>query len=361
MKIFISKSLCLVLITYLVIAGVNYRVDPAYIYHTGIIDMAVEKLSAGNIIYSPGDVDEGLFNEKMVQSLNKRPDVAIIGSSHVVYVPWEYDNCFVAGLSGAYVGDYYALIGLFEEKEMMPKKVVFGIDPWAYMMSYDNGRHSSIKKYALEEYDRIKGKGTEGAVPGESDYSKLKELVSFPYFQSSIRNVRTKGISYYLHEPGDTVKIADNDSVESEAKVLPNCRRIMGYGTFLTVEQNLASAELAINDGFIYQLGSELKDVDPDNFRNFEMLVTHLLDEGVDVEFYLPSWFPTIYDYFRESPQFCGVLEVENEVRDLGERLGITVHGSYDPNLCGVNETDFADWLHLKAEKSIKNFNFVLN
>lgn len=361
MKVFIAKSLCLVLITYLVIAGVNYRVDPAYIYHTGIVDMAAEKLSAGNIIYSPGDFDEGLFNEKMVQSLNKSPYVVIIGSSHVMYVPWEYDNYFVAGLSGAYVGDYYALIGLFEDKEMMPKKVVFGIDPWAYMTSYNNGRHSSIKKYALAEYDRINDKETKGVVSDEPDCSKFKELVSFPYFQSSIRTVRTKGISYYLHESGGTVKIADNDSVEAEAKILPNCRRIMENGIFGTVEQNMTSAEQVINVGSIYQLGSELKDVNPDNFRDFEMLVTHLLDEGVDVEFYLPSWFPMIYDFFRESPNFAGVLEVENEVRALGEHLGITVHGSYDPNLCGVNATDFADWLHLKAEKSIKNFNFVLN
>ncbi len=38
----------------------------------------------------------------------------------------------------------------------------------------------------------------------------------------------------------------------------------------------------------------------------------------------------------------------------------ITVHGSFNPYVCGITEEDYADWLHLKTEKMLENYLFVM-
>ena len=129
---------------------------------------------------------------------------------------------------------------------------------------------------------------------------------------------------------------------------------------YQSVGENTLSAQSAIDEGNIYQLGSKLSTVDQDNFDDFMLLLNYLLGRGVEVEIYLPSWYPCIYDYFESSGRYSGVFEVEDKVRELGTKYGIKIHGSYDPELGNVKENDFADWLHLKPEKTIDNYNVIL-
>ena len=59
-----------------------YVVDPARLYRDRLITNAVETLNNGNIIQSPGDMDEGLFQKEMINSMSDAPRTVIIGSSH---------------------------------------------------------------------------------------------------------------------------------------------------------------------------------------------------------------------------------------------------------------------------------------
>lgn len=108
----------------------------------------VTTLNAGHVIESPGNINEGLFLEAMIKSLRHTPETIIIGSSHIMYEPWQFQDFYVAGLSGAYLGDYYAIIGLLEETDRLPSHIIIGVDPWAFMTSASNGRHTSIAQYA---------------------------------------------------------------------------------------------------------------------------------------------------------------------------------------------------------------------
>ena len=157
MKMLLKKCVAVVILTYSVIVLCNYYVDTANIFHTDILVDIAEKLHGGQIAENPGNIDEGLFQKAMIQSMTHTPETVVVGSSHIMYEPWEFDDYYVAGLSGAYLGDYYATIGLLEEANHMPQHIVIGVDPWAFMSAANAGRHVSINDFARREIERVSG------------------------------------------------------------------------------------------------------------------------------------------------------------------------------------------------------------
>lgn len=356
-KKFIFKICLLILIVYVPVISINYIVDPARLYHNEIVDNAVNLLLNGNVIESPGDWNEGLFQKKMISSLPEKPETVIIGSSHVMYVPWEYENYYVAGVSGAYLGDYFAIAGLLESYDKLPERIVFGVDAWAFMSSYSEGRHEGIREYARQEYDRITAGNVKKIKSNTIDYNNIKEMLSFSYFQSSVNVLRYRGLDYYMNNLNEVTVIGDNEASDT-ALILPNGRRVMNPLNYSTVETNRAGAQGIIYEG--EEADEKLLVENEDNLEDFERLVVYLQNKGIKIEFYLPPWFPTLYQYFKSSDKYAGLVEIETSLRELGGKYNVVIHGSYNPDLCGVTEEDFADYLHLKEDKTLENYNKVL-
>lgn len=360
MKKFILKITIFLFFAFTPIVILNYIVDPANIFHDEIADAVTDYLSQGKIVEFAGNMDEGYFQEKMVEKMKHKPDVVIIGSSHVMYIPLGGENTYCAGMSGSYMGDYYSIVGLLEENEKLPEKVVIGVDSWAFIESCVSGRHEYLVPYAenlkrkIQDSKRIKhSNGIWGR--------RVQELFSPSYFQATEQEIKSKGICYFVNRNEDTKSVVISDTAEEteNSKILPNGRRVFANDNvdFMKVDSH---AEDVIKSGKIYQLGTEYNAVDNENFAEFEDLIRYLQRDGIDVELYLPSWYPAVYNYFESSNKFEGVKELEERIRQLGNDLGVVVHGSYDPYKCNIKETDFHDWLHLMPEKMLENYNTVL-
>ncbi len=366
MKKFVISVVSFVAIVYLTIVGVNYLIDPANLFHESVVGEMVEKLSEGNIIESPGDVDEGQFVEKLVMSLDDAPNLLILGSSRIMYLPWEEvsDDPFIGGLSGSYLGDYYEVIGIFESCVGLPENLVIGVDPWAFYTDALSGRHTSIAEYAKYEKELVDN-GSTNIDPdiSSNDEKKFRELFTFAYFQSSVKKVyttmRTQGLSALVAMGDKTVTIAADETIGDISKIMPNGRRIMAKEDFFSVKENDDSVDSMIQQQAIYQLGSGFSELDYPKLQEFEDLIIYLQDKGVNVEFYLPSWYPSLYDHFCENPNYGGIIKLEDYLRDFAAERSITVHGSYDPYVCDIHKEDYADWLHLKAEKMLYNYQFI--
>jgi len=313
MRKLMVKAAFLTIIVYGIVVGVNCVVDPANIFHAGVIEDMVEALASGKIIESPGDFDEGVFVKGMVDALDKEPSILILGSSHTMYVPWEeiYGEVFVGGLSGAYLGDYYAVLGLLESRRGIPKRVIIGVDPWAFYMDALSGRHKSIAEYAEYEKNIIEGMSGQNQKISVNriDYEKIRELFSFSYFQSAVARLRGNGIDYYLDSRQREVFIAEDDSVGYNAKILPNGRYVMGVRNYKTVAENEADAQNAIDTGEVYQLSDGFTELQEDNLDEFKSMVEYLRSKGVEVELYLPAWYPALYDFFQKEEKFAGVIK----------------------------------------------------
>lgn len=362
MRKFIIKCGVFFLIVYTMIVSLNYKIDPANLFHTSIVEKMVPLLNDGKIIESPGDLDEGLFKLEMIKNMRWMPETVVIGSSHIMYEPWPFENCFVAGLSGAYLGDYYAVVGMLEEYKSLPQHIVIGTDPWAFMTRAENGRHKSINEYALNSLDRVQGNKPDVREKSQQDkFYKYKELFSFAYFQASFKKMRSEGISKSLKEDKREIIVVDNAEIEKKQKIMPNGRYIFSESGLKSIQENNNSADAAIRKQQIYQLGAGFSDLQTDNLAQFEKLIIYLQKKGVKIDFYLHPWYPSVYKHFCENEKYSGVLKTEEYLRDLGKKYNIVVHGSFSSELTGMKEEDFADWFHLKADKMMECYNIVLH
>ncbi len=362
MRKFIIKCGGFFLIVYTVIVSLNYRIDPANLFHASIVEKMVSLLNAGKIIESPGDLDEGLFKLEMIKSMQRTPETVVIGSSHVMYEPWPFENCFIAGLSGAYLGDYYAIVGILEEYQRLPKHIVIGADPWAFMTKAENGRHKSINEYALRLLDRVQGNNQDvGEKSRQDKFYKCRELFSFAYFQASFKKMRSDGMMETVKEDSREIVVVDNAEVERKTKIMPNGRYIFSEGGFKSIQENKNSADAAIRSQQIYQLGSGFSDLQTDNLAQFEDLVVYLKRKGITIDLYLHPWYPSVYKHFCENEKYSGVLKTEEYLRDLGKKYDVVVHGSFSSDLTGMKEEDYADWFHLKADKMLECYNVILH
>lgn len=361
MKKFVLKSLLIILLVFGPVISLNLIVDPAHLFNKQLVENAADALSAGQVIESPGDFDEGLLLDKVLDGLKNQPDTIIVGSSHIMYTPWAFDNYYVAGLSGAYVGDYFGVIGLLDSKDMLPKKLVFGIDPWAFDSSYDNGRHSYLSPMASYEYNYINGNKAQASKLNFGGLEKVKEVYSFSYFQSSVKNLQSRGLNYYFGKSANDIKTVSDPLNSKEALIFPNGSRKMPASAYESFESINNAAISAVESKKVYQLKADFNPAQSENFSDFLKLLNSLMDRGLEVEIYLASWHPVLYDYFENSSDYHGVVLLEQALRDFAKESKIVLHGSYNPEACNVTAEDFSDWLHLKPEKMLENFNVILD
>lgn len=333
-----------------IIGIVNFVVDPANLFHLNIISEMVQELSLGHIIKSPGNMDEGLFQKERISSFERAPQTVIIGSSHVMYADWGFPDFYVAGVSGAYLGDYYAIVGILESNKLLPEKIVFGVDPWTFTSDAVSGRHTSIQGYAIYEKGLIDGKDIPEIVIQKSSWEKVKELFSPAYFQASVSKIKENGLWASIKQKNSAITILSDDTDTDIVKMLPNGRWTMPKSEYDSVEEMDRLVEDSIAKESMYQLGTSYTEVDLENLSEFRRLLQRMQDKGIKIEFFLHPAYPLQYNYFFENENFKGVLELEYYLLNMADEMDITLHGSFSPYKVDVDKKDFADWLHLKAE-----------
>ena len=82
----------------------------------------------------------------------------------------------------------------------------------------------------------------------------------------------------------------------------------------------------------------------------FEKFIVYLKDKGIKVVFYLPPYHSGMYAKIKSHDNYSGIFDTEAYIRDVAEKYGITVCGSYDPVIAGVSNEDFYDSIHARPE-----------
>lgn len=361
MKQFLLKAAVFAAVVYAVVIGFNYYMDPANIFHNEVTFELAEKLAQGNIVQSPGDFDEGLRLELGIQYLKETPQTVVIGSSHTRYIPFPDEGLYNASTSTAYLGDLYATMGILEYEKKIPSRIVLGVDQWIFREDASSTHHTSIANYNAYERQLVLDGATnpELAASGQnSDFEKLKELVSFAYFQSGLDALEERGLP---NRENESIRIVDNDTPENFQKLLPNGRGTMNLNAYWTVEK-IDSMVLQGDESelFLYALPTTVLEDNRQAVSEFEKLIAHMQDLGIEVEFYLPCWYPKTYAYYAKTADTAGGVKVEEYLRAYAAAHGITVHGSYDPSLCNMTPEDYSDWKHLTPEKMLEEYSVIL-
>lgn len=328
--------------------------DPANLFHKEIIDNMNCYLNDGWTVSVSGDFDERLQQRERIKSLDTGVRTYILGSSHIMYIPWSYSDSYCAGVSGAVLEDVIAIYGMIEDHDQSIDRIILCVDPWMFLDQTEEERYKSIEEEYQKELAKITNLdiGNNGASHFYTSMSRVFELFSPAYFQSSVSAV-------LRHRVNRTVLICSDDSIENKAKITPNGRRIPAETYFKTDTESLANARkrLAADDVYLLKRNSSLSEY---RMNLFEQFVNYILEENVEVMLYLPAWYSAYYQAFCSDISYKYVLDVENYILDFADNAGIKVHGSYDPVLSGTDDDDFMDDLHLKPEAGLEQYEGII-
>lgn len=343
---FILRFLFISVPLLLIVIAVNYWGDAAQLFSKKYLKSMVSIISNGKYVTGVSNYDERLFNKAYAEDCKTRYDVLIIGSSRTMLI--NSDNfpgqkVFNCSVSGASIEDLVAIYQIYKERNLLPKKILFGIDPWIFNKNSGQSRWSSVRK---DYTDFFKGKKLLEVNPGVRD-RKYLQLISPSYFQVSVKNL--PGVISGEAMPKATLnkfntgstKLTDGSLVYAEA----------------FRNSSAAEVEKQVKDylkGDIYSL-EHYDSLSGSAEAVFNMLMDDCKKNHVDVAFILQPYHPEVYRSIKITHPI--ILTADAHIRQVAATRAIKIFGDYDPAGAGLNTSDFYDGMHDKQAAIVKIFN----
>lgn len=328
---------------------VSYRVDPSGLFWgAGFERMASEYMLQGIYIDGYERLDGRALNEVYAKNVPEAPDVLITGSSRSMMI----DSSFTEGrtlYNAANVGadryDFMTAYYIFGKENKDPDVFVMGIDAWIF----NDGEENIDERSNKELYFEFIGEelGVENTSYEKPDpYEKYKALIDPSYFQGSVK--------YYFKDKSGDVQpqpVPEDEIYERNEVIKAPDGSIIYDKKFRTnppeIVDIIVGAEIAYDPLRL----AHFDGVSPEYSRLFEKFIQYLQAKDIKIVFYLPPYHQAMFDKIvAGGAYFGGIFETEDYLRDVAEKYGITVCGSYNPQVAGVTNADFYDSIHARPE-----------
>ena len=323
------------------VALFNYSIDASCVVaaksHNQMAKLALE----GNIISVPQNYNERVFQLAVVEKMKTMPETIVIGSSRGMYLGEKttsfkniYNNC----VSGACIEDYYALVGLYYQKfSKLPSRIIVEISPWIFFDQIPESRWLENYTYrtACEKlYKKINKKTLVITVKKENPY------FSIPYLQYNYSILKEQGFKAFISEkpkvstdisefadyPDGTIRYKASQENESPERL-----------------NNVKSKQGAVS----YQNAHKMKELGSEKKQAFETLIGFLINNGVDVIFYLAPLSITQSKISFDKRENIVFKDVEAYLRGFAEKNNIKIVGGYDARKYNLSDNNFIDYMHL--------------
>lgn len=355
--IFMTAGFCVVMV---LLATINWLVDPAHI----LTSKNVERKMAA-------DAQEGLhldgaiaFNERLFQMyrialMDQAPDRIVLGSSRAMQIR----DAIIPGrtlnnaVSGASFEDYFAIIQMYRERGMLPKKIIFSIDPWLFNVAHQQVRWISVANFCRTLAQDLESVGLCLSIAGGLEGLGFRELISLGYLRESITRLLRDG-TQAITIPGMTSQLNKGYSPVRALPLDKGGRLADGSFLYPTSVRELPLSEIE-NDAVeyakttpVYSLGG-FKKLDPIYKQAFAKLLSYFRAEGIEVSIIMIPYHPTTAQMLSDDPAYGERLrEVEQYVRETAGSFNIEVIGGYMDDICGKEE--FYDGMHPRQSCMVK-------
>lgn len=351
----------------MIVAGVNYFVDPANIYKARSFEKEIlTTLASGSnaaFAITLSQVDEVQILKKTVESFKEAPELLVIGSSRAFPINknlFPGHSFYNASLSSCKTGDVIAIYDLFQSKNLIPQTVILGVDPDFFVLSpfpkddlwnefYSmnnviNTNFSTLEKFAhLQKLINNK-------------IQKKLELFSPAYFQDSFKFFLIK--NFHLNFGNfNSEKISANnlnkmsywsttDEHAMGGVMFPDGSREFGDNVIYLegVNKLQYTTKLLFDMERIKSKSFVMRD---DSKRIFESFVKYLKSQNVNVVFTLMPEHTMFYGYEKSfNPANPVPIMVENYVLNFANENQIPIIGSYDLSKTNLTNDDMVDHHH---------------
>jgi len=340
MQRFINKFIIISLPVLILLFTVNYFGDAARIFDSDYEKEMAKTLMKGSFVTNISNYDERVFQKELINRMNNAPEILVLGSSRTMLINSTYfpnQTFFNNSVSGASIEDIIALFQMYKERNILPNKIIIGIDPWLLNENNGQSRWKSVE-YFYNKYNK-----RNDAQITRSSLHKYGELFSMSYFQASLKAIPKLFSGTSRPIPTQEKFNATNTKLSDGSLV---------YSTdYRNATQNQINSKIAdyIN-GNIYSI-ENFESISDDIWSEFQEFISTLKKENISVEFFLCPYAPKVYE--KISINYLNVVKSENLIVRFAKAKGIKVYGSFDPYSLGFDETYFYDGMHCK-EKGIE-------
>lgn len=344
----IAHAITFVMIIVLLMGGVNYYIDSYAQVRISYTDIA-KQLKAGNNV---AGLAESRYNERylavaMIELMEEAPECVILGSSRSQIYGKEYfgtDSFYNFSLSGGSLDDYYGIIGYLADSDILPKRVIIEVNgslfnekDVEYRATYLQGGIDYLKA-------AINGEKIRCEYPNVG--TQYQKLLAIDYFKYNLQCLfeNTRFSVEYTDEMNNVqgTKLADGSSTYPE---------VSRNRTDESVEE-LTGKEM--EERTLYKIEG-YKEMSLERMEDFEKLVGYLLEQGIEVELFLPVYSQPIYDFIKENEvDYKGVLAQEEYIVAYAKENKLNLYGSYSPEECNLSTADFMDPYHIQRESGHK-------
>ena len=335
-KRFIVIFITSVALLFLVVASLNYFVDPLNIFSDSddeSLEAELARTLAAHQNIVTTNMDERKFQLYRIKYEQLKPEVIIVGASRVMQIGKNTfgKNSLNLGVSGASIEDHVALLDLATTK-FKPKMIIIGIDPWIFNSASGQKRWQSLRI----EY--------ENAVTKIQPEMALKQTISVGFYDQLINYAYTKeslGELYkrYTNIDNDTIQYVESDTPLQDRDII----RKDGSRVYNKNYADRPQEDLAANFvGWIeYSISSYYHS---EKLLNTFIALLDYYNKKYEVILLLSPYHPLAYKQKLEKKQI--LLEIENRIRSIARARNIQVIGSYNPTKNKCSNEEFYDGAH---------------
>jgi hypothetical protein len=335
MKEFLFKTAFVVLPTLIFLVLVNYIGDSARIFDDEYESKIANMLHSGHYVTNISDYDERLFQKEFIKKVKQKPDIVVIGSSRTMFIRDEYfQNQLVinSSVSGASVEDLIAIYQIYKSSNILPNRIIIGVDPWIFNSNNGQKRWHSIAAF----YNDFKGSVTNKRL----NLFKYKQIISISYFQSSLNNIP------FVIAGNDEPKATLNKLNLGDTRLLDGSAN---YGKKKKETSAFEASEKARSyiSGEIYGFKNFNK-ISEEHWIAFSQLLEDMQVNNIEVSLFLTPYHPIVYDKLNND--YPIVPLIETRLIDFAKKENLNVYGSFDPRKYELTASHFYDGMHCNEE-----------
>ncbi len=344
----VTVPLALLLIT------VNYRVDGSAVLRGDKFELEVAQawLSDKAVGNFTNAINERSVMRLYVENLNQPLDTLVLGSSRAMQITAASTGAegyfFNAGMTGADRKDILSTFYLFDRADKLPENLVIAVDPWIFFDSEEALNFRSDDNLYREFLSQRLGMETEYTPEDQS--VRRKALTSPAYFQENIQYF----YSDHSEEERPTILANRMDDLDEDIRLADGTQWYSASVRNASQDQVDHNALEVANVDYAQLYG--FTDVDEELLRQFQAFISYAVNRGVNVTLVLTPFHPIYWDMLSVNPDYSGVQQAEQAMRNLAAQQGVLLVGSYNPTDANVSNEDFYDGLHIRRESICKYY-----
>ena len=319
MKYFIKYCFYCLIIP-IIITAINFIIDYRGFVNPDslFIEKLVNDLEQNNLVYHINVPERRIVKKRIEKTINGLNNICIGSSTSLLIGKESGFNYINLAVSGCVTEDMSYLYELIKQNDVKIDTLIIGLNPWALNKHHPDSRYRQFE----DEISR----------------NDIRQIFSIRYLYDNVK------INKYKIWNGDTteyIKFSDGSikyNFDLRNKRWKEKDFILDY-----------------IKGEIYHLNNFI-DIDPNYLMYFEKIVNQFKKISNHTILFLSPYHVLIFDELITKAPI--IKSVENEIYKIfKDKEDITIIGSFNPNLYGLEYSDFYDGMHLSESGIKKIFN----